>query len=59
MTSSFPVAEASAGLAAYPEEADTALELVRLADERMYRDKRLHRAAGSLPPAGPREADSG
>jgi hypothetical protein len=45
----FPAAEASAGLAAYLADADSALELVRLADERMYQDKRLHRAAGAPP----------
>jgi diguanylate cyclase (GGDEF)-like protein len=41
----FPEANASAGLAAYPLEASSLGELVRLADARMYEVKLRHRAA--------------
>ena len=45
----FPAGDVSAGIAAFPAEAQTAGELLRLSDERMYREKLIHRAQkGSL-----------
>ena len=38
----FDRADVSAGIAAYPVEADSLDELVRLSDERLYQDKRQH-----------------
>ncbi|WP_456832929.1 GGDEF domain-containing protein [Deinococcus sp. UYEF24] len=38
----FEQADVSAGMAAYPAEAGTLEELVRLSDERLYQDKRQH-----------------
>uniref|UniRef100_UPI001379C0D3 GGDEF domain-containing protein n=1 Tax=Deinococcus alpinitundrae TaxID=468913 RepID=UPI001379C0D3 len=40
--SGFDRADVSAGIAAYPVEAGTLDELMRLSDERMYQDKRQH-----------------
>ena len=37
---------ASIGVATYPSEAHTKEELIQLADERMYRDKRKNRDLG-------------
>ncbi|GGJ47117.1 sensor domain-containing diguanylate cyclase [Deinococcus roseus] len=39
----FPEADVSAGIAFYPEECQQALELLHLADERMYQMKARHR----------------
>ncbi|MFB9994762.1 diguanylate cyclase domain-containing protein [Deinococcus oregonensis] len=38
----FAQVDVSAGIAAYPVEADTLDELVRLSDERLYQAKRQH-----------------
>lgn len=45
----FPEADVSAGLAAFPQEAGDAQSLVRLADERMYEEKAIHRARRAHP----------
>lgn len=47
--SGFPEADVSAGLAAFPQEAGDAQELVRLADERMYAEKAIHRVRRARP----------
>ncbi|ACO47713.1 diguanylate cyclase [Deinococcus deserti] len=39
----FPQADVSAGIASYPAEAQTPGDLLRLSDERMYRQKDAHR----------------
>ncbi|RIH90201.1 putative diguanylate cyclase AdrA [Calidithermus terrae] len=50
----FPDADVSAGLAAYPADTADPQELVRLADERMYEEKALHRARRARPDGGGR-----
>jgi|GEM_PF-5418112 len=41
--------DASAGVAFYPDDGSLASDLVRLADERMYAEKRNHRSRGEQP----------
>lgn len=50
--SGFPEAGVSAGLASFPQEADSAQSLVRLADERMYKEKAAHKAHWIRPNEG-------